>query len=64
MHTPSIMNYMREIYQMPGVKETVVMEQIKTHYYCSHPVLNYYSIVSRGPNFIKLLEEPHNRETV
>lgn len=62
--TPSILNYCREIYQMPGVKETVSMEQIKHHYYTSHPTLNYYSIVPRGPDFIKLLEQPHDRDAV
>jgi glutathionyl-hydroquinone reductase len=60
-HTPAILNYCREIYQMPGVAETVNMEQIKVHYYCSHPNLNYYSIIPRGPDFIKMLEQPHNR---
>jgi glutathionyl-hydroquinone reductase len=40
------------------------MEQIKAHYYCSHPVLNTYSIIPKGRNFIKHLEEPHNREIV
>jgi len=61
-HTPSILNYCREIYQMPGVKETVNMEHIKTHYFCSHPILNHYSIIPKGNNFLGLLEEPHNRE--
>jgi glutathionyl-hydroquinone reductase len=60
--TSSILNYCREVYQMPGVKDTVNMEQIKAHYYCSHPTLNHYSIVPRGTNFIGLLEEPHTRE--
>jgi putative glutathione S-transferase len=60
-HTPSILNYCREIYQMPGVKDTVNMEQIKAHYYCSHPILNHFSIVPRGPDFVDLLEQPHNR---
>jgi glutathionyl-hydroquinone reductase len=60
--TPSILNYCREIYQIAGVKETVDMEQIKTHYFCSHPTLNHYSIIPRGPGFLKLLEEPHNRD--
>jgi putative glutathione S-transferase len=63
-YTPSILNYLREIYQMPGVKDTVNMEQIKAHYYCSHPTLNHYSIIPRGSNFVGLLEEPHNRDTV
>jgi glutathionyl-hydroquinone reductase len=61
-HTPSILNYCREVYQMPGVKETVNMEQIKAHYYCSHPHLNYYSIIPRGADFVKLLEQPHDRD--
>jgi len=60
-HTPSILNYMREIYQMPGVAETCNMEQIKVHYYSSHPDLNKWSVVPRGADFIKLLEEPHDR---
>ena len=63
-HTPAILNYCREIYQMPGVKETVNMEQIKTHYFASHPMLNPYSILPRGADFEKLLQEPHNRESI
>lgn len=62
--TPAILNYCREIYQMPGVKETVNMDQIKLHYFASHPELNYYSIVPKGPDFLKLLEEPHNRDSL
>jgi len=57
--SPAILNYCRMIYQMPGVKETVDMEQIKTHYFCSHPELNHYSVIPKGNDFIKLLEEPH-----
>lgn len=60
-NSDAILNYCREIYQMPGVKETVDMEQIKFHYYASHPELNYYSIVPKGSNFVALLEQPHNR---
>jgi glutathionyl-hydroquinone reductase len=63
-HTPFILNYCREIYQMPGVKETVNMEQIKAHYFTSHPLLNHYSIIPRGSNFVELLEQPHNRDTI
>jgi glutathionyl-hydroquinone reductase len=58
----AILNYCREIYQMPGIKETVDMEQIKIHYYSSHPKLNYYSILPAGRNFIQLLEQPHNQQ--
>jgi putative glutathione S-transferase len=63
-NSPVILNYCREIYQMPGVKETVDMEQIKAHYFCSHPELNYYSIIPKGPDTIKLLEQPHNRDAL
>lgn len=63
-NSPAILNYMREIYQMPGVKETVNMEQIKAHYFCSHPELNYYSIIPKGSDFISLLEQPHNRDSL
>ena len=61
-YSNAMLNYCREIYQMPGVKETVDMEQIKTHYYTSHPKLNYFSIIPAGRNFIELLEQPHNRK--
>lgn len=60
--SPVLLNYVREIYQMPGVKDTVNMEQIKLHYYCSHPDLNKFSIVPKGNNFEALLQEPHNRD--
>ena len=39
------------------------MEQIKAHYYCSHPILNAYSIIPRGQDFIKLLEQPLSETT-
>jgi len=62
MDTPAILNYCRDIYQAPGVADTVDMEQIKAHYYCSHTELNTYSIIPKGPGFMKLLEEPHNHD--
>jgi hypothetical protein len=37
------------------------MDQIKLHYFASHPELNKYSIVPRGPNFEAMLLQPHNR---
>ena len=62
--TPPLLNYCREIYQMPGVKETVSMHQIKEHYYCSHPDLNRWSIFPKDNDFEKLLREPHNRNSM
>jgi putative glutathione S-transferase len=63
-YTPSILNYLREIYQMPKVKETASMELIKQHYYTSHPSLNNWSIIPVGNNFLSKLEEPHNRDEI
>lgn len=57
----NIMEYCREIYQMPGIADTLNMKHIKTHYYTSHPVLNTYAIIPKGPNFVQKLEEPHLR---
>jgi glutathionyl-hydroquinone reductase len=62
--TPAVLNYCREIYQMPGVKETVHMDQIKVHCFTSHTLLNPFSIIPRGFQFEKLLGEPHNRASI
>lgn len=57
---PSMLEYIRTIYRMKGVAETVNMDQIKAHYYASHPDLNRWSVIPRGPDFIKLLEAADN----
>lgn len=62
--SPVLLNYCREIYQMKGVSPTVNMGQIKHHYFCSHPDLNKWSIVPRGSDMIKLLEQPHDRDKI
>jgi len=59
--TPALLNYVRDIYQMPGVTETCRMDMIKAHYYTSHVELNKYSIIPRGDNFQGLLDQPHGR---
>lgn len=61
-NSPVLLNYCRSIYQMPGVADTVDMHQIKEHYFCSHPDLNKFSIVPRGPDFEGMLKERHNRD--
>ena len=39
------------------------MEQIKLHYYTSHPTLNYYSIIPKGNDqYVTMLMEEHNRD--
>jgi len=54
--TPAVMKWCREVFNMPGVKGTFDMQQIKAHYYCSHPNLNFYSVVPKGIDFVSLLE--------
>jgi putative glutathione S-transferase len=46
---PSLSAYTRDIYQWPGVAETVNIEHIKRHYYESHRSINPSGIVPVGP---------------
>src|SRR5215212_941599 len=46
---PNLSNYMRDLYQHPGIAETVYFDQIKHHYYTSHPAINPNGIVPKGP---------------
>ncbi|MGM0783707.1 MAG: glutathione S-transferase family protein [Pseudomonadota bacterium] len=57
---PNLSNYLRELYQWPGVKATVNFEHIKRHYYYSHDTINPTRIVPVGPRLE--LERPHDRE--
>ena len=56
-----IQDYMREIYQMPGMADTISMEHIKMHYFTSHPALNPYAVIPHGPNVIADLQQQHFR---
>lgn len=57
---PLLWAYTRELYQMPGVAETVHFDHIKHHYYESHPTVNPTGIVPLGP----MLDfgAPHGRD--
>jgi putative glutathione S-transferase len=46
---PAISGYVRELYQVPGVAETVSFEHIKTHYYVSHLTINPTGVIPLGP---------------
>jgi putative glutathione S-transferase len=46
---PNLSNWLREIYQWPGIAETVNFEHIKNHYYGSHKTINPTGIVPKGP---------------
>jgi putative glutathione S-transferase len=56
---PNIWAYLRELYQIEGIAETVNFQHIKGHYYESHKTINPTGIVPSGPEIDFLL--PHNR---
>ncbi len=56
---PQLSNYLRELYQQAGVAETVNFEQIKRHYYGSHPAINPTTIIPCGPQLDYM--RPHDR---
>ena len=57
---PHLAAYVRELYQWPGVAETVNMKHIKDHYYRSHATINPTGVVPAGP--LLDLDRPHGRE--
>ncbi len=46
---PNLSNYVRELYQVTGVAETVNITHIKNHYYMSHKTINPTGVVPLGP---------------
>ncbi len=46
---PNLSNYLRDLYQVPGVSPTVNLHHIKSHYYGSHDTINPTRIVPVGP---------------
>ncbi|PCK04144.1 MAG: glutathione-dependent reductase [Alteromonadaceae bacterium] len=57
---PAISAYVRELFQVPGVAQTVNFDHIKTHYYASHLMINPTGVVPLGPAQDFTLT--HNRE--
>jgi glutathionyl-hydroquinone reductase len=57
---PSIQGYLMDLYQQPGIAETVNFDHIKQHYYMTHDVINPTRIVPIGP--VLDLTRPHGRE--
>lgn len=55
----NLSNYLRELYQVPGVAETVQLDHIKRHYYWSHAQINPTRIVPVGPELD--FSAPHDR---
>ena len=56
---PNLWGYTRELYQVPGVADTVHLDHIKEHYYRSHPSVNPSGVVPAGPEID--FTEPHGR---
>lgn len=56
---PHLSNWLRELYQWPGIAATVDFAHIKGHYYASHRMINPTGIIPKGPaqNFA----EAHDR---
>ncbi len=59
MDYPNLSGYVRDLYQVPGVAETVNMQHIKKHYYGSHETINPTRVIPVGP-YIDY-SEPHSR---
>jgi putative glutathione S-transferase len=57
---PQLSHYLRDLYQQPGVAETVSLEHIKTHYYYSQNTVNPTRIIPLGPALD--YGRPHDRD--
>lgn len=56
---PNLFDYTCDLFQQPGIAETVNMKHIKHHYYASHESINPSRVVPAGPNWD--LNAPHSR---
>jgi putative glutathione S-transferase len=56
---PNLYGYLRDLYQLDGIAETVNFDHIKRHYYFTHDDINPTRIVPVGP--VQNLWEPHGR---
>ena len=57
---PNLSNYLRDLYQQPGIAETFNLTHVKRHYYWSHESINPTRIVPKGPEIDYLA--PHDRQ--
>ncbi|KHT26766.1 glutathionyl-hydroquinone reductase YqjG [Pectobacterium carotovorum subsp. carotovorum] len=58
--SPNLFGFLRDIYQMPGIADTVDMAHIRHHYYRSHGTINPHGVISLGPE--QDLNQPHHRD--
>ena len=59
---PSLWGYLRDLLSEPGIGETFRLDDIKRHYYATHPNVNPSRIVAIGPALD--YDEPHGREAL
>jgi len=59
MNYPNLFNYIKDVYQFPGMAKAINMKHIKMHYFTSHPDLNKFAIIPKGRDVD--LNAPHNR---
>jgi putative glutathione S-transferase len=59
---PNLQAYMLDLYQQPGIAETVSIDHIKRHYYMTHEEINPTRIVPLGP--VLDLTKPHGRGNI
>lgn len=57
---PHLFGYLKDLYQVDGIAETVNFDHIKRHYYVTHDDINPTRIVPIGPD--QDLSAPHGRE--
>ena len=57
---PNLWAYTRELFQHPGVEQTVHMDHIRRHYYGSHKTINPSGVVPVGPEID--FDAPHGRD--
>jgi glutathionyl-hydroquinone reductase len=57
---PNLHGYLLDLYQQPGIAETVNLDHIKRHYYITHEEINPTRIVPVGP--LQDFTQPHGRE--
>ncbi|WP_420861472.1 glutathione S-transferase family protein [Algirhabdus cladophorae] len=57
---PHLWGYVRELYQVPGVAETVNMAHIIRHYHYSHETINPHRIIPINP--VLDFDQPHGRD--
>jgi len=58
----NLQGYLMDLYQQPGISDTVNFDHIKRHYYMTHTQINPTRIVPIGPALD--LTQPHRRERI